>query len=233
MLFSLTRNVCQNAGDQGKSREPPRHCRLAWGDATMRLGTLFITASRGKEQFAFECTEEWLEHEKTFEFDPHIPLTRGLHYPKKDHPVFGCLADASPDRGGIALLRRRENRQALSENRKARSLSHSDFLFGVNDCVWGRCGSETVKPCSPTLTRAYRKSLGQVHFMRCYRIFRQEENCPTTISGMSSRRALHWDVQSRRSPAQSRIPAQRMRLAALSGLRPGVKFRQGGTLSGA
>ncbi|MDR0816320.1 MAG: type II toxin-antitoxin system HipA family toxin [Desulfovibrio sp.] len=108
---------------------------LAWGDETMRLGTLFITASRGKEQFAFECAEEWLEHEKTFEFDPHIPLTRGIHYPKKDHPVFGCLADASPDRWGIALLRRRENRQAFSENRTARSLSHSDFLFGVSDAM--------------------------------------------------------------------------------------------------
>jgi serine/threonine-protein kinase HipA len=56
-----------------------------------------------------------------------------MQYTQPGRDIFGCFADALPDRWGRTLLNRREQAMALAENRPIKRLSSFDYLTGIDD----------------------------------------------------------------------------------------------------
>lgn len=97
-----------------------------------KLGVLYVDTLRGIEHYSFEYNQDWLKQSKfSFCLDPDISMFSGRQYTEKN--IFGMFADASPDRWGRILMKRREAIKARSENRKPNKMHDSDFLLGVYD----------------------------------------------------------------------------------------------------
>lgn len=97
-----------------------------------KLGVLYVDTLRGVEHYSFEYNEDWLKESKfSYHLDPDISMFSGRQYTTKS--IFGMFADASPDRWGRVLMKRREAIRARNENRKPSKLYDSDFLLGVYD----------------------------------------------------------------------------------------------------
>ena len=97
-----------------------------------KLGVLYVDTLRGIEHYSFEYDQDWLKQSKfSFCLDPDISMFSGRQYTEKN--IFGMFADASPDRWGRILMKRREAIKARSENRKPNKMYDSDFLLGVYD----------------------------------------------------------------------------------------------------
>lgn len=97
-----------------------------------KLGVLYVDTLRGIEHYSFEYDQGWLKQSKfSFCLDPDISMFSGRQYTEKN--IFGMFADASPDRWGRILMKRREAIKARSENRKPNKMYDSDFLLGVYD----------------------------------------------------------------------------------------------------
>ncbi|MDX2023830.1 MAG: HipA domain-containing protein [Deltaproteobacteria bacterium] len=89
--------------------------------------------SRGKEIFAFEYDQEWLQGKHSRPLDPGLRLLRGRQYLAEHRGNFGMFLDSSPDRWGRVLLTRREALWAREEKRTERRLTELDYLLGVFD----------------------------------------------------------------------------------------------------
>lgn len=97
-----------------------------------KLGVLYVDSLRGTEHYSFEYDEEWLRNTNfRYHLDPDLSMFTGRQYTTKQ--IFGLFADASPDRWGRVLMKRREAIQARKEDRKPNKLYDSDFLLGVYD----------------------------------------------------------------------------------------------------
>ena len=97
------------------------------------MGKLYVNVIRGGETYSFEYDRNWLAQSKlSVSVDPSLYDTVGRQYPG-DNNIFGVFADASPDRWGRILMKKRERKLADKENRKPRALYDSDFLLGVYD----------------------------------------------------------------------------------------------------
>ncbi|MES2112296.1 MAG: HipA domain-containing protein [Bacteroidota bacterium] len=97
------------------------------------IGTLNVSRLRGKEIFAFEYNEEWLNRQGVQNLDPDLQLFAGKQYLNNDKTNFGLFMDSAPDRWGRVLMKRREAILARREERKPEMLMESDFLLGVYD----------------------------------------------------------------------------------------------------
>jgi serine/threonine-protein kinase HipA len=82
------------------------------------MGILTAHRVRGKEIFAFEYNESWMNanHEALF-LDPHLGFYKGKQYQPEEKNNFGIFLDSAPDRWGRLLMRRREAWQAKIEGR--------------------------------------------------------------------------------------------------------------------
>ncbi len=90
----------------------------------------------GREVFEFEFDAAALAHPATrnLQIDPRLGLFEGRQHPPQGHETFGVFADASPDRWGRLLMRRRlERAQRAGQVGKAVRLRESDYLLGVHD----------------------------------------------------------------------------------------------------
>ena len=97
-----------------------------------KLGILYVDSLRGTEHYSFEYDESWLRSTNfRYHLDPDLSMFTGRQYTTKQ--IFGLFADASPDRWGRVLMKRREAIQARKEDRKPNKLYDSDFLLGVYD----------------------------------------------------------------------------------------------------
>lgn len=97
-----------------------------------KLGVLYVDTLRGTEHYSFEYDDNWLKNSKfSFHLDPDISMFSGRQYTTKS--IFGMFSDASPDRWGRVLMKRREAIKARHESRKPNKLYDSDFLLGVYD----------------------------------------------------------------------------------------------------
>lgn len=97
-----------------------------------KLGILYVDTLRGIEHYSFEYDQDWLKQSKfSFCLDPDISMFSGRQYTEKN--IFGMFADASPDRWGRVLMKRREAIKARNESRKPNKMYDSDFLLGVYD----------------------------------------------------------------------------------------------------
>ena len=104
--------------------------------APLRLGLLRARQGAGRELFEFEFDDSALNHPAVINLhlDPRLGLFQGRQHPPQGNETFGMFADASPDRWGRMLMRRRlEREQRAGRVGKAVRLHESDYLLGVHD----------------------------------------------------------------------------------------------------
>lgn len=102
----------------------------------LRLGFLYALHSAGREAFEFAFDRAALDHPAlvNLRLDPRLGLYEGRQHPAQDDKIFGVFADASPDRWGELLMRRRlEREQRAGQAAKTVRLHKSDYLLGVHD----------------------------------------------------------------------------------------------------
>src|SRR3989338_1524565 len=99
----------------------------------LKVGVLTASPTRGKEIFAFEYDQTWLNSPYKFQIDPELSLFDGKFHPNSGFENFGVFLDSSPDRWGRTLMLRREDLRAKQEQRKTNTLLPSDYLLGVYD----------------------------------------------------------------------------------------------------
>ncbi len=103
-------------------------------DEEIYLGKLYVGNIKGKDIFSIELSSDYLKSKYSKEkIDPEIENYIGRQYMSSDKTIFGFLSDASPDRWGRVLIRKKESELAKKENRKPRQLSEVDYLLGVYD----------------------------------------------------------------------------------------------------
>ena len=101
-----------------------------------RLGLLHANRTRRREVFEFEFDAAALDaHSLTaVPLDPRLGLHEGRQHPAQGSDTFGVFADASPDRWGRFLMRRRlEREQRAGRVAQGVRLYESDYLLGVHD----------------------------------------------------------------------------------------------------
>jgi serine/threonine-protein kinase HipA len=102
----------------------------------LRLGLLHVRLSAGREIFEFEFDSSVLAHPAitNLQIDPRLGFYEGRQHPPQGHDTFGVFSDASPDRWGRLLMRRRlERAQRAGQVSKGARLYESDYLLGVHD----------------------------------------------------------------------------------------------------
>lgn len=104
--------------------------------APLRIGVLRARRASGREVFEFAFDAPALAHRALADLvlDPRVGLFEGAQYPPKGRETFGVFADASPDRWGRMLMRRRHERDKRAGFVKHNAQLHeSDYLLGVHD----------------------------------------------------------------------------------------------------
>ena len=96
-------------------------------------GRLWIRPRGTRDSASFEYDRAWLAQSVRFALDPALQLAQGRFHTASDRPVFGAIADSTPDRWGRMLMRRAERHQAESAGRHPRTLHEIDYLLGVDD----------------------------------------------------------------------------------------------------
>lgn len=102
----------------------------------LHLGLLHAHRGTGREVFEFEFDRAALEHPSlaNLQLDARLGLFEGRQHPPQGMETFGVFADASPDRWGRLLMRRRlEREQRAGLVDRASRLTESDYLLGVHD----------------------------------------------------------------------------------------------------
>ncbi len=99
-------------------------------DTPRLVGKLHFAAVRGKTVYSFEYDQEWIK--TGIAIDPELPLVAGIHY-SSSNENFGIFQDASPDRWGQLLMKRREVLLAKKEKRELQALRGIDIMLGVHD----------------------------------------------------------------------------------------------------
>ena len=102
----------------------------------LRLGQLQARRGAGREVFEFSFDAAALAHPALahLQLDPRLGLFAGPQHPAPGNANFGAFADASPDRWGRLLMRRRlEREQRAGQQAKTARLHESDYLLGVHD----------------------------------------------------------------------------------------------------
>lgn len=102
----------------------------------LRLGRLYAHPAAAQEIFEYEFDDKVLNRPDMagLKLDPRLGWFTGRQYPPQGQETFGAFSDASPDRWGRLLMRRRLERaqRAGRADPKAR-LYESDYLMGVHD----------------------------------------------------------------------------------------------------
>lgn len=102
----------------------------------LRLGWLYARRGAAREVFEFEFDAAALADPATqgLQLDPRLGLFAGRQHSPQGHDTFGVFSDASPDRWGRMLMRRRlERAQRAGQVSKSIRLCESDYLLGVHD----------------------------------------------------------------------------------------------------
>ena len=104
-----------------------------WMDDEPIIGKLFCINARGRENYSFEFSDNWLSNYYNLFLDPDLFNGRGRQFVSGDKKIFGFLSDCAPDRWGRTLMKRKEVILARTEERAIRELNELDFILGVND----------------------------------------------------------------------------------------------------
>ena len=102
-------------------------------DNDMTIGTLFVTSSC---KMSFEFDETWRQQHSKIFLDPDLScFKQGRQFLPSEKSCFGFLSDASPDRWGRTLIRRREAAIAKAESRKPKFFDDFEYLIAVDDAT--------------------------------------------------------------------------------------------------
>ena len=104
-----------------------------WLNAPQLVGELSYESLRGNGSYGFKFDNDWLRRNGSLNLSEDLNNYPGQQYTKPERDIFGCFADALPDRWGRTLLNRREQILATEENRPVRRLSSFDYLCGIDD----------------------------------------------------------------------------------------------------
>ena len=100
------------------------------------VGMLGYENLRGSDVFSFEFSKEWLRNHPDILIGRDLQPFSGIQYaPPSRKGIFGCFADALPDRWGRRLIDLRVNKQQQHEGFPRRRLSDWDYLKGVEDTL--------------------------------------------------------------------------------------------------
>lgn len=106
---------------------------ISLGGETIRVGTLFRQAARGRQSVTFQYHDTWLQHSARFSLEPSLAVGGGMFHPGEGREMFGSIGDSAPDTWGRRLMQRAERRAARAEGRPPETLHEADFLLGVSD----------------------------------------------------------------------------------------------------
>lgn len=104
-----------------------------WLNAPQLVGELSYESLRGNDSYGFKFDNDWLRRYASLNLSEDLNNYPGQQYTRPERDIFGCFADALPDRWGRTLLNRREQILATEENRPVRRLSSFDYLCGIDD----------------------------------------------------------------------------------------------------
>lgn len=99
------------------------------------IGTLYPDYNGNHGTHALAYAPTWLENPDFFDLDPHLQRWEGEQFMPPSMPMFGALADASPNRWGRMLLDRWEAVSADLEKRPIRKLDEAAYLLAVEDAT--------------------------------------------------------------------------------------------------
>ena len=105
------------------------------------IGNLYVDETRGKEEFSFSFTNDFLLKKDPSMIDPELFTFNGRQY--ASNGVFGFVNDMIPDRFGRLLIERREMDISNEMNVALKKLNTSDYLVKVNDLA--RMGGLRIK----------------------------------------------------------------------------------------
>ena len=104
-----------------------------WLKEVELVGELGYESLRGSDSYSFKFADSWIKKYNAISLSEDLNNYPGIQYTQPNKDIFGCFADALPDRWGRALLLRREQILAQEESRPVRRLSSFDFLTGIDD----------------------------------------------------------------------------------------------------
>ena len=104
-----------------------------WLKETELVGELGYESLRGSDSYSFKFADSWIKKYNAITLSEDLNNYPGIQSTQPNKDIFGCFADALPDRWGRTLLLRREQILAQEENRPIRRLSSFDFLTGIDD----------------------------------------------------------------------------------------------------
>ena len=97
------------------------------------VGELGYESLRGSDSYSFKFADSWIKKYNAISLSEDLNNYPVIQYTQPNKDIFGCFADALPDRWGRTLLLRREQILAQEDNRPVRRLSSFDFLTGIDD----------------------------------------------------------------------------------------------------
>ena len=104
-----------------------------WLASPQLVGELSYESLRGSDSYGFKYDGVWLSKYGGLLLGDDLNNYPGQQYTKPGTDIFGCFADALPDRWGRTLLNRREQIEASEEGRAVRRLNSFDYLVGIDD----------------------------------------------------------------------------------------------------
>ena len=104
-----------------------------WLKGVELVGELGYESLRGSDSYSFKFADSWIKKYNAITLSEDLNNYPGIQYTQLNKDIFGCFADALPDRWGRTLLLRREQILAQEESRPVRRLTSFDFLTGIDD----------------------------------------------------------------------------------------------------
>lgn len=104
-----------------------------WFNDIEQIGELGYESLRGSDSYSFKFADSWIKKYNSIQLSNDLNNYPGIQYTQPNKDIFGCFADALPDRWGRTLLLRREQILAQEDNRPIKRLSSFDFLVGIDD----------------------------------------------------------------------------------------------------
>ena len=104
-----------------------------WFNDIELIGELGYESLRGSDSYSFKFADRWVKKYNAIQLSNDLNNYPGIQYTQPNKDIFGCFADALPDRWGRTLLLRREQILAQEDNRPIKRLSSFDFLVGIDD----------------------------------------------------------------------------------------------------
>jgi serine/threonine-protein kinase HipA len=105
----------------------PITIHAAIGSDSVPVGTLW-THQGAHPTASFRYTESWLNDVRAYPLEPALPLSSHTHHTLPKQPLFGSMADSTPDRWGQILIQRTH-----AAARKNSALLPRDYLLGISD----------------------------------------------------------------------------------------------------